>query len=249
MAGGQQYYLSYSFYWAIAALAGFVFSLLLAWHLISPLNFFYAQFYGPVGIGENIVEYGPLNRNRSGFETTTREEHERLMSELVQSINDGGKGLAEIDYLDRSGKPIARFLTAAEITHLEDVAHLVNGFNVVGVVLGVLLLVMVIIARWRKLEPPKLSRLLRNMLALIVLISLIVLVIGPVEVFYWLHEWIFPAKNQWFFYYEDSLMTTLLKAPVIFGPIAVAWLLIAFLCWLFLFFMVLRMNYAKNPVF
>jgi hypothetical protein len=37
-----------------------------------------------------------------------------------------------------------------------------------------------------------------------------------------MHVWVFPADHQWFFYYQDSLMSTLMKAPYLFGYIAVA---------------------------
>jgi hypothetical protein len=33
---------------------------------------------------------------------------------------------------------------------------------------------------------------------------------------------VFPPGHAWFFYYEDSLMTTLMQAPHLFGFIAVA---------------------------
>ena len=36
-----------------------------------------------------------------------------------------------------------------------------------------------------------------------------------------MHEWVFPAEHQWFFYYQESLMTVLMKAPDLFGAIAI----------------------------
>ncbi len=49
---------------------------------------------------------------------------------------------------------------------------------------------------------------------------LLVLVIGRARCFYQFHVWIFPDDHQWFFYYQESLMSTLMKAPVLFGYIA-----------------------------
>lgn len=46
--------------------------------------------------------------------------------------------------------------------------------------------------------------------------------IGPTRVFYTLHEWVFPSDHQWMFSYQESLMTTLMKAPDLFAAIAVA---------------------------
>ncbi len=229
-------------YWATAALAGYVFALLIAWYGVSGLNFFYSTFYEYVGVGENIVEYGPLNRNRSGFENTTKLEHERLMSELVRAINNNGEGLREIQYFDNEGRALDSLLTEPEVIHLQDVAKLVSRFNVAGWLAAALLVAMIVIALRLRLSVPGLAKLVVYTIGSIVVLGLGVLIIGPVKVFYWLHEWIFPAKNQWFFYYEDSLMTTMLKAPVIFGPIAVAWLLIATVLWLVVFYSILRIS-------
>jgi hypothetical protein len=49
------------------------------------------------------------------------------------------------------------------------------------------------------------------------------LLIGPVKAFYWLHTLVFPPGHEWFFYYEDSLMSTMMKAPDLFGYIALLW--------------------------
>ncbi|MFN2223885.1 MAG: DUF1461 domain-containing protein, partial [Candidatus Promineifilaceae bacterium] len=38
--------------------------------------------------------------------------------------------------------------------------------------------------------------------------------------------WICPPGHQWFFYYQDSLMTTMMKAPVLFAGIAAEWLVL-----------------------
>jgi hypothetical protein len=37
---------------------------------------------------------------------------------------------------------------------------------------------------------------------------------------------VFPEGHQWFFYYQDSLMSTLMKAPYLFGYIALALLVL-----------------------
>jgi len=221
--------------WALTALVGFLLSLVIAWHLLSPVNFFYSQWYELIGIDDNIVEYGPLNRNRQGFEATSRAEHERLMTELVAAINHGGEGLSAIEYKDNKGQPIDSLLTDAEITHMHDVAKLIHWLNMLGVILVVALFALLILARWRGYIMPSLSGLLLKLIVLLAIAAGFVLAIGPVKVFYQLHVWLFPDKNQWFFYYEDSLMTTMLKAPVIFGPIALALVLLALFVWWLMF--------------
>jgi len=55
----------------------------------------------------------------------------------------------------------------------------------------------------------------------------LVLSLGPEKVFNQLHIWIFPDNHQWFFYYEDSLMSTMMKAPYLFAYIAAIWAFIS----------------------
>src|SRR5690606_5060552 len=62
-------------------------------------------------------------------------------------------------------------------------------------------------------------------------ITLVIFITGPTKVFYWLHEQIFPDEHEWFFYYQDSLMTTLMKAPDLFGFIAVILVILMMVLW------------------
>ncbi len=227
--------------WVITALVGFLLSLIIAWHVLSPLNFFYSQWYSVIGIDENIAEYGPLNRNRKDFATTGRVEHERLMAELVAAINNGGKGLTTIEYKDNKGSVIDTLLTDAEITHMRDVAQLIHWMNLCAAALATVLIILLAWAHMTAIKMPSLSGLFIKMAALLAVLAVFVLIIGPVKLFYQLHVWLFPAKHQWFFYYEDSLMTTMLKAPVIFGPIAIALLLTALIVWWLMFSVVVRL--------
>ena len=54
---------------------------------------------------------------------------------------------------------------------------------------------------------------------LLAAVGLVLLIAGPTAVFYQLHIWIFPDDHQWFFYYQESLMSTMMKAPDLFGGI------------------------------
>lgn len=227
--------------WAVTALLGLLLSLIVAWHLLSPFNFFYSQWYDLIGIDDNIAEYGPLNKNRKGFATTHRLEHERLMTELVAAINSGGEGLSTIEYKDSKGEPIDTLLTDAETTHMRDVAQLIHWMNRCAIALVLLTAVLLLWAGKKAMKMPSLSGLSIKMLALLAMLAVIVLIVGPVEVFYQLHVWLFPDKNQWFFYYEDSLMTTMLKAPVIFGPIVVVLVLVAAMTWWLGFSLIARL--------
>ena len=61
---------------------------------------------------------------------------------------------------------------------------------------------------------------------LIASVAVPLIMLGPKDVFYWMHEMIFPPDHPWFFYWDESLMSTLMKAPDLFGGIA---LMIAFM--------------------
>ncbi len=67
------------------------------------------------------------------------------------------------------------------------------------------------------------------------------MLIGPTKVFYWGHEVVFPENNQWFFYYEDSLMSTMMKAPALFGPIAGQLLFCTLILWMQFMFLSKRL--------
>ena len=58
------------------------------------------------------------------------------------------------------------------------------------------------------------------MIALL-LITVSVMLIGPYEIFSQFHVWVFPEEHKWKFYYEESVMSNLMKAPDLFAYIAV----------------------------
>ena len=55
------------------------------------------------------------------------------------------------------------------------------------------------------------------------LFVVVLIVVGPTKAFSQMHEWVFPPGNPWFFYYQQSLMSTMMWAPVLFGWIAAQW--------------------------
>lgn len=64
---------------------------------------------------------------------------------------------------------------------------------------------------------------LAGLAVLSAVIGIILAVIGPKAVFTQMHIWVFPPQHKWFFYYQDSLMSTMMHAPVLFGGIAAQW--------------------------
>jgi len=196
-------------------------SLFLAWRLLAVFDFMYPAIYETADIGAHIEKYAPLNRYRDGFELTTRNEHQRLFGDISVAIRDSGNGLGSLVYEDPDGKTLGVLLRPAEIIHLTDVAKLVGILEQAGLAaVFVLVAVLIIIRRQRILLPPPV-RLFALAAGSVFVISIGVIIAGPVDVFYGLHRRIFPSDNQWFFFYEESLMSTLMKAPDLFGYIAV----------------------------
>ena len=132
-------------------------------------------------------------------------------------------------YHDNMGHPLGPLLTQAEIQHLYDVAQLVDRFRMVAwvaVIAGLLLAPLTL--RYPQ-PPPSLAQISLTLLATTLILGGAILLTGPVEIFYALHVWLFPPEHQWYFYYEESLMSMMMQAPNLFGPIAVMWVVSALL--------------------
>ena len=202
-------------------------SLWLAWWLLAQSDFLYGAWYEWLDIEQTIAQYAPQNRYRQSFEQTTRVERKRLMSALVTAIHHHGEGLETLRYHDSSGNVLGKFLRPPEILHLHDVSALVNQWRWLGWTALFAWLLTSLAMFFKATKPPSLARVLLSLSTLLAMAGLAILLIGPLRVFYQLHVWIFPPGHPWFFYYQDSLMTTLLKAPDIFGPITLSWLLLS----------------------
>jgi hypothetical protein len=224
----------------------FLAALFLAWHALVKVNFLYPIWYEVLHIDQVIANYSPQNHYRTGFETTTKMERIRLFTALVEAIHHQGNGLDTLVYHEPNGRPIAPLLTAPEITHLQDVANLIDKLLPIGQIatLGLLLLTGLLLSQ-RHAKLPVKKLLLGTVVGLMVGTG-IILLIGPVNVFYALHEQLFPKNHSWFFYYQDSLMTTLMKAPVIFGYIAVS---LGILTLLILICIIISIQYVRRLLY
>jgi len=205
--------------WFLYALATAVLGLGVTWGLYAQIDYGYPFWYQALDIGEHIDDYGPLNRyQRPDLQTLDAEHHQALFNQIRVAVHDGGRGLASIRYRDRHGTPVF-LLRPAEVQHLRDVARLIDHGRVALTIafLAWLPLAIGVAARpapdWRR----------RALVAVTPLFAMVVwlLISGPEAVFYQFHIWLFPADHEWFFYWQDSLMSTLMKAPVLFGGIAV----------------------------
>ncbi|MDQ2075195.1 DUF1461 domain-containing protein [Marinimicrobium sp. ABcell2] len=203
---------------------------LLAWHLLAQVNFGYPVGYQVLDIHGHIQTYAPQNHYKDHFELTSSDEHKRLFAEITRAIQRGGEGLAEISYTLPSGEQTP-MMREPEVVHLQDVANLVRDFYRVGIAGGLILLGTLIYAYHRRLRLPPTRKLLSGFAMAIAAIAILVLAIGPLRVFYGLHDYAFPDDNPWFFYYQDSLMTTMMKAPDLFGFITLLLVAVFALLW------------------
>ena len=233
--------------WALFALLALLAALFCAWRLLAGVDFLYPVWYELSAIDRTIAAYGPRNRYRQAFETTTKAERMRLFSAIVVAIQRQGEGLETLVYHAPDGRPLGRLLRSPEIIHLQDVARLVDRAQYGGWTVLLALPLVLGLLRRQRLPPPRLRMLLATTAALLAGASAAILAIGPVKVFYALHIWIFPPGHPWFFYYEDSLMTLLMQAPTLFGYITVALLALTLLLWLGLLYLVRRIWLRFGP--
>lgn len=195
---------------------------------MQPFDYGYSFFYKQLDIASHIQKFAPLNRQgKTGFENTSTEKHHQLFSEICTAINQGGQGLRQLNYKASDNSEPQILLTDAEAVHLEDVSHLIDVMMPVGWGALGLLIVLIIIAHIAKYPLPTLGYSLMTLIIIAVLLMVVMVIIGPHEIFKSLHEMVFPDDHQWFFYYQDSLMTTLMKAPDIFFAIAIVWAVIS----------------------
>ncbi len=221
--------LLYALRWTTLVATLAIGSLFVTWHALATADFGYSLWYDVLAIDETIEVHGPQNTIRPGFEETDRTERERLFSGIVDAIHADGEGLAALTYHAPDGSRINTLLTEPEIIHLQDVADLINVFTTVSVLAIGVLVALLAWAVWRRETPPPAWRVAAGCGAVLLVAVGLVAVIGPVTVFYWLHEVLFPPDHEWFFYYQESLMSMMMQAPNLFGPIAALWVVLALL--------------------
>ena len=217
------------FFWPALLIFQLLAVALISWHLLALVDFLYPVAYRVLGIEQTIAKNAPTNQFRQNFGATSKQEHFRLFGEIVDAIQADGKGLEQITYPSKSGQADASMssitlLRDAEIVHLKDVARVIDVFYVVGISGGVAWTLLAFYAYRQKMKLPASRSILLGFLTVLGLSAAVVFLIGPQTVFYWLHTVVFPEGHQWFFYYHESLMTMLMKAPDIFAFIGL-WLL------------------------
>jgi len=212
-----------NFFWLLFLLLTFMVTLPISWLGMAKADFFYSSLHDNIGIDTHIQRYAPRNRfNKTEFEKTTKDERLVLFHGVVKAIHNKGSGLESLAYIRNSNKDNVTLFTEAEVIHLKDVANLIEKSKpvIIGVIMIWLALMFWILFKQVKLPSAKRFGLLASVLlgSVVVILSL-----GLEKVFNQLHIWAFPDNHQWFFYYEDSLMSTMMKAPDLFAYISIIW--------------------------
>jgi len=210
-----------------------------SWQILSQVNFLYGSIYHHNKLEAHINEFAPLNRNnKESFVRTTNEERIRVFTDIAYAINSGGAGLSNISYTYPGSEGPTMFLVDAEKDHLLDVANLVGKLKPTGAIIASLLVIFYAFCWYYKVSqykylwrPSGVFSSLLKILSITALLVGVTYLIGPQKTFYLLHEWAFSDKAQWYFYFEDSLMTTLMP-EVVFANIAVLLILMTLCTWL-----------------
>lgn len=193
-------------------------SLGFAWHSLAQVDFGYAIWYEHGGIKEFIDKYAPKNKYRHDFALASKEVHLASFHGIVDSIQNHGKGLNTLSY-QANGKHHL-LLHKAEVEHLQDVANLLDKLNAF-LIFSFVLWLMLFLYQFKNPFQFTTKQVVLSILTGSFLLSLPLFIFGAQKVFYQFHIWVFPNEHQWFFYYQDSLMSTMMKAPDLFAFIAI----------------------------
>ncbi len=207
--------------WGFYLLLTFLVTLPASWWLLSKADFAYPVLYEEIGVAEHIEHFAPRNtKNKLGFEFTTKAQRLQLFHQVSVAIQNHGQGLTQLSY-NVDNQAIVLF-TSAEVTHLQDVANLLDKLKPLIIGLIILWLAVSLVLMLKKVVLPSLTAWLNIVAVMLILIGA-TLALGPEKIFNQLHIWVFPDNHQWFFYYEESLMSTMMKAPDLFAYIAGLW--------------------------
>ena len=207
--------------WLTLTVIAFCLALGVSWLLLAQVNFAYEWLYSLIDIPQHIAKYGPSYTERADFVLTSDVERYRLFAEVVTAIHQQGEGLTALSYHSPDGQLLNTAFNRDEVIHLQDVAILIDHLTLA---LSVMLMVFIGLLAWLSVTRqslPSFKSLLTYVVVALVLITVAILLIGPHDVFSQLHIWVFPDEHKWHFFYEESVMSNLMKAPDLFGYIAI----------------------------
>lgn len=247
--------------WLTFSLSLLIFSAGVSWQLSKSANFFYDVWYQTLDINDVVVKHVPKNtQGKRDFPRNDTSLHSQKFADIVGAIHQQGDGLTTISYVNKQGLS-QKLLTKSEVQHLQDVANLIDSLKTLWW-LNLLLLIAfiyfycakcVLQSRYKALAIIlRIPNVKQKLFAITVLALLIVISFiswGFTEIFYYLHTVVFPENHQWFFYYNDSLMATLMKAPDIFAAIAIQLTFITLIVAAFMDMFITRFQARNKPLF
>lgn len=232
--------------WLLVFLGLLALSLWLSFQIHALANYHFDFFYDFYDISAHIQTFAPQNYYKFGFDALSKSEHVQLFSLIVDAVHQRGVELKDLAYV-ANGQKIP-LLTPAEIVHLKDVSNLIFWINKAALFILPAALLPFLWLLHNRYYPNWLAQLV-GLVLLSVVIATALFAIGAEAVFYKLHVWIFPDNHQWFFYYQESLMSTLMKAPTLFAGIAWVILLLALVFFLLLIALVLLYQRTRQSVY
>ena len=232
--------------WGLYSTASLLLCIWLAWHAWAQVNFLYPTWYQWLDIDQTVEKTMPRHLYKKEFISTDAFEHQRLFGEIVEAVQNRGDGLEQIAFYDTDGELLGKLLTKSEIIHLQDVANLIHVLNWVGLALLIFCLMCVVLISIYHISMPAPKKIAIAMIIFVLLSIFAIISLGAKKFFYWLHTVIFPDNHQWFFYYEESLMSTLMKAPALFAPISIQLVLLGLIFWSLQLVLLYRLYKNKN---
>jgi uncharacterized membrane protein len=223
------------FLWLCCCFFLLVFALGLSWQINKSAHFFYDFWYSQLNIQQTIKTYTPQNtEGKRDYANTDYKQHIKNFNQIVVEINNNGKGLEKLSYLNANNQRRV-LLTSAEVVHLQDVSILVNKLRWISVINGLLLLIVIgIVYKFKQPKPHKKEQYMAVVIPSITLL-LMFSIVGFTDIFYYLHTVVFPDNHQWFFYYQESLMSSLMKAPDLFAGIGLSLIVVAFVIYVIIY--------------
>ncbi|MEW6999545.1 DUF1461 domain-containing protein [Colwelliaceae bacterium BS250] len=206
--------------WLLFCLSLLIFALGISWQINRSVNFTYPIWYQALDISAHIKTYAPQNKyNKQDFVFTSEQQHLELFAEVVDEIHNQGVGLENISYKTPAGK-VKTLFTQAEVIHLQDVANLIDSLTIVWLLNLLPLSFLSYSYKVKNTQAPNNKTKVAVLITAILSVVIAFAIFGFKSIFYWFHTVIFPDNHQWFFYYQESLMSTFMKAPDLFGAIA-----------------------------
>lgn len=231
--------------WLSFCLSLLMFSFGLSWQVNKSVNFTYPLWYEVLDINSHINKYAPQNKyKKQNFVNTDETQHFDLFEQVVIAINNQGENLENIEYFTANKQ--TKLFTQSEVIHLQDVSNLVDTLRLVWLVNLLPLILLSLLYIQKKLYMPSSKLKVKALFASVVVVMSSFAIFGFKKIFYYLHTAVFPDNHQWFFYYQESLMSTFMKAPDLFAAIGINLLLIAIVIFSCCYYFVNKQS-SKGP--